>query len=696
MKINSILLYNFGSYEGKALFDTQSTSNDKNIILIGGKNGAGKTTLFTAIRVCLYGYKSMGYKNVNSFYNRAIIKLINNNAKLKRPTQACVKINIALNNGHEIDNYSLCREWLLQETLTEKFSVSKNGKELLENEVADFEKFLLNLIPPELFNLYFFDGEKIADFFLDEGSNTRIKEAFLTLCGYDIFDIMRRNFKRIGSGKTNETPDLDEYLLAKEVLVSTKQEQQELQECLKNCVDKMIACDADILTLEKTYKQNGGTSQEEWNNKLVILKEEEKKRESYNALLKKWSNEIVPFLMIREQVLKVKEQIEKESSAQKIRHFLEVLDSPAVKNIIRSDYPAIMQAVSNNISSTEKVILDLSLEQSAVLLGNIHSILSFDANKVAKCKKAIKKSLALTAKIRAELGNSNISSVHEYMQQRAKLFENKSLLLVRRIELERQLAENKEALILAETELSRIQIRLEEELKQASIKDISTRAIVMLDNLQQRLYRSQINKVEAFFRSEIKILMRKTHFIDNISIDDDFNIKIYRNEEIQVSLLINVLKMNTESQINSMLGNMALKKLYELSATSEFDEMIRYFNSYEKDTVQLPVEIDKTSLSNGEKQIFIMTLYHSLVQLCDHEIPFVIDTPFARIDTEHRKNISMHFFSKLKGQVFILSTNEEIGSTHFQIMKDKIAATYMLENIDNKRTIVVSDRYFEV
>ena len=513
MKINSILLYNFGSYEGKALFDTQSTSNDKNIILIGGKNGAGKTTLFTAIRICLYGYKSMGYKNVNSFYNRAIIKLINNNAKLKRPTQACVKINIVLNNGHEIDNYSLCREWLLQETLTEKFSVSKNGKELLENEVADFEKFLLNLIPPELFNLYFFDGEKIADFFLDEGSNTRIKEAFLTLCGYDIFDIMRRNFKRIGSGKTNETPDLDEYLLAKKVLVSTKLVQQELQERLKNCTDEMIACDADILALEKEYKQNGGISQEEWNNKLVILKEEEKKRESYNALLKKWSNEIVPFLMIREQVLKVKEQIEKENSAQKIRHFLEVLDSPAVKNIIKSDYPAIIQAVSNNLSDNEKVILDLSLEQSAVLLGNIHSIISFDANKVAKCKKAIKKSLALTAKIRAELGNSNISSVHEYMQQRAKLFENKSLLLVRHIELERQLAENKEALILAETELSRIQIRLEEELKQASIKDISTRAIVMLDNLQQRLYRNQINKVEAFFRSEIKILMRKTHFI---------------------------------------------------------------------------------------------------------------------------------------------------------------------------------------
>ena len=60
MRIKSILLYNFGSYEGKTFFDTHTTNNGKNIILIGGKNGAGKTTLFTAIRLCLYGHKSMG------------------------------------------------------------------------------------------------------------------------------------------------------------------------------------------------------------------------------------------------------------------------------------------------------------------------------------------------------------------------------------------------------------------------------------------------------------------------------------------------------------------------------------------------------------------------------------------------------------------------------------------------------------
>ena len=91
-----------------------------------------------------------------------------------------------------------------------------------------------------------------------------------------------------------------------------------------------------------------------------------------------------------------------------------------------------------------------------------------------------------------------------------------------------------------------------------------------------------------------------------------------------------------------------------------------------------------------------MTLYHALVSLCNHEIPFIIDTPFARIDTEHRKNISKHFFSKLNGQIFILSTNEEINSQHVQILKKRLPLPYMLENSDNKKTTVIENIYFQV
>ena len=147
MKINRICLNNFGSYEGLTNFETKPMA-ERNIILIGGKNGAGKTTLFTAIRICLYGYMSMGYKNYNSFYIRAITKLINNNAKLSKPAHAEVSMQIELNNGQGVDTYTLTRSWDLADALVETFVVYKNEVQLTNDAVADFEKYIVSLIPP--------------------------------------------------------------------------------------------------------------------------------------------------------------------------------------------------------------------------------------------------------------------------------------------------------------------------------------------------------------------------------------------------------------------------------------------------------------------------------------------------------------------------------------------------------------------
>lgn len=695
MKINNIILHNFGSYEGTTNFDTRPCDG-RNIVLIGGKNGAGKTTLFTAMRLCLYGYKSMGYKNPNSFYNRAVVKLVNNTAKITKPATAFVTMCVELNNGQGMDSFLLTRKWELNESLIETFSVLKNGADLSEDEIADFEKYVVSLIPPELFNLYFFDGEKIANFFMDEGSNTRIKEAFLTLCGYDTFDIMRKNFKRIRAGIPTSAPALDEYIVAKDALASAESLYHDLTDRLKACVDAIADCEATLDAEEKEYHQKGGITEEEWNQKLYTLKEEEKKRETYNALLKKWANDVIPFIMLRKQILALKAQIENENQALKYTYFCEVLNSPAVQALVKDKLAEIDSAAFADFGTEKEPILNLSFEQNSLILAQINTILSFEQDKVEKCKKAIKRSLNLTAKIRKEIESSSITSVQEYMKRRAQLFEEKSALLVQRVELEQQLVAQKEALTLAEQQLGKVQTRLEEELKKASINDISARAIVMLDKLQEILYRRQIDKVENCFRKEIRTLMRKTHFIDDIYIDDNFNTHIYRTEKVSIEKIRKALKTNTEEQLLAFWGAKAMQTLYKKANSNAYNDMCKYFESVDIKSLSLQIEIDKASLSNGEKQIFIMALYYSLVSLCNHELPFVIDTPFARIDTEHRHNISKHFFSELKGQVFILSTNEEINSSHVQILKDKIAATYMLENSDNKRTVVVKNSYFEV
>ena len=695
MRINKIVLYNFGSYVGENTFDTKM-NEDRNIILVGGKNGAGKTTLFTAMRLCLYGHMSFGYQNINSYYNRSVTKLINSNAKMKKPTPASVTMQIALNNGQELDYYELCRSWILSDNLSETFTVTKNGEVMSDEEIADFEKYLLSLIPPELFNLYFFDGEKIADFFLDEGGNSRIKDAFLTLCGYDTFDIMKRNFKRINNSGDSVSVAYEKYEELKAEFDSIKDSCLETEIELQECKAQIEDCAAEISALEKAYSNSGGISEEEWNNKVLALKEEEKRREQLNALLKKWANDVIPFLMIRDKIIAVKSQIEKENQDFKCKSFCEIIDSDVVSGVLKSKttIEELKNVVQSYFGSGEEQILDLSTEQSTALLIIINDVLSFEMDNIAKYKRAIKRSISKTTKLRQELENSSISEVKNYMQQRAKLFEKKSSLYDLQLSLEQKLAAKREIFTVAESEMIKAKTELESELKKASINNISARAIVMLDDLQKILYRKKIKDVEKFFKKEIKTLMRKTSFIDDISIDESFNIQIYRNEVFNSAKIVDLLVTNSEEQIIHMIGKSAVEAIKKTAKTTVLQVAIDYFKK-NSDEITVPVELDKGRFSNGEKQIFIMALYHSLIQLCKHEIPFIIDTPFARIDTEHRNNISKYFFSKLNGQVFILSTNEEIDSDHVKIMKDKICATYMLENVDNKQTIIVGNTYFE-
>ena len=102
----------------------------------------------------------------------------------------------------------------------------------------------------------------------------------------------------------------------------------------------------------------------------------------------------------------------------------------------------------------------------------------------------------------------------------------------------------------------------------------------------------------------------------------------------------------------------------------------------------------KQQLSAGEKQIFIMALYQSLSQLNKINVPYIIDTPFARIDKEHRTKILEQFFKKLNGQIIILSTDEEIVGEYRETVSDAISNTFMLNHTAQGNTEIISDLYF--
>lgn len=692
MIINNLELNNFGSYEGVNNFDF-NTDENKNIILIGGKNGAGKTTLFTAIRLCIYGYKAFGYQNINSYYNKNIIKLINNAAKLLEPIDAYIKIDISINNGQDLDNYIIQRGWnLAKNNLVENIVIYKNNILLNEEEIADFEKFIMQIIPPDLFDLYFFDGEKIADFFLEEGSKIRLKNAFLTLCGYDIFDIMNKNFKRILASSTQDNVIIKTFLeLHEKVELDGKKLDKLKCQLLENYSD-VENIDSEIKHLDDIYKKQGGVSKREWDKKFQTLRDEERFREEQNAQLKKVANDILPFLILKKELLHLNDKIQEEIDLKKYSAFNSILKQDSIIKLFENkignskNIASILNSIAADVNQTylkRNILLDLSTEQSGLLQYQINKIFEYDPKNIAKYTKAIKDSIKKSQNIRDEIEKCNIDKIDDYANQKSSLLDKKSKLLNNSVMLGNQIQQLETEFAILNSDYQRAKKNYESELKKNSINDISAKAVLMLEQLEKELYQEQIKKVENTFKQEIDKLMRKVDFINDIKIDSNFNITLYRKTDYSLKQIKEIINNIGLDGIESTLGNEA----YEVIKN------IKTFKDKEK-IININVELDKTSFSNGEKQIFIMALYKSLMSLCRNEVPFVIDTPFARIDTEHRNNISKHFFKELKGQVFILSTNEEIENKQLEMLENKLAVKYMLENQDNKSTKIKKNLYF--
>ena len=90
-----------------------------------------------------------------------------------------------------------------------------------------------------------------------------------------------------------------------------------------------------------------------------------------------------------------------------------------------------------------------------------------------------------------------------------------------------------------------------------------------------------------------------------------------------------------------------------------------------------------------------MSLYWAIIKSSNADVPFIIDTPYARIDTSHREQISKKYFPSISKQVIVLSTDEEITESYYEAIKPFIGKEYMLNYIESEgRTKVVPGYFF--
>lgn len=181
MLIKRIELENFRVFKGKHEIKF-TTDEKKNVTVIMGDNGAGKTTLAQAFLWCLYGE--------NDFKNKEMLNLV---TKSELEPQELAKVRVAVDVMHEGIAYYIARAQKYQKDYNGKvvsaaptlevFKI-EDGKRTPYNSL-DSELVVKKMLPQELSQFFFFDGERIRGLSeeLEKGKSKGFANAVRQLVG---------------------------------------------------------------------------------------------------------------------------------------------------------------------------------------------------------------------------------------------------------------------------------------------------------------------------------------------------------------------------------------------------------------------------------------------------------------------------------------------------------------------------------
>jgi DNA sulfur modification protein DndD len=106
------------------------------------------------------------------------------------------------------------------------------------------------------------------------------------------------------------------------------------------------------------------------------------------------------------------------------------------------------------------------------------------------------------------------------------------------------------------------------------------------------------------------------------------------------------------------------------------------------------LSVSKERLSEGEKQIFAVSVLWGLSRASARPLPAIIDTPMARLDAEHRNQLVDRYFPHASHQVIVLSTDTEIERQYFENLQPHIARAYHLNYDEAGKRTIAEEGYF--
>lgn len=639
MIITALSLEDFGIFYG-----IQALTLEPGLYLVHGRNGRGKTTLLNAVRWALYGH----YMDRQG---RLVPGEVILNRQARREGRDQFSVELSLRDGS--DEYLLRRRQFISAAgaADSQIYMEHNRQPL---PALDRERAIQLLLSERISQFFLFDGEQLQRYealLLHEDTESQlIRQSIEQILGLPVLDNALRDLgaiatelnkrlarqarqlqqlEQFGARAEQAQADLDSKLADIEQLCLQERQQENIIRERDEFLQKYENSFDQLKKLE-TLDEKVADLQEQGKALATLLADElrEAWRDVLAAAVEPKTEELRAKLERQQRALARqlrREQLEKSLSSRRCVLCAQTLDLDHERHIM--DELARLGSVEGEAQLDEDDLTQLPLLASIVRTGHAEAAIRLDRQM-------------------ADLDSQEVA----HKQEAARLREALQSLPegeVTRAQKERDLAQQ---------ELGRLRSALEQAARgQAEIDERLRRA------------REEIRRAGA--RSGPQAELARA-----IQLTEDL-VRVFE-----------VAKGRFREELRTSVETSATDIFRQLTNEPEFGGL-RINDNYGLEIIDSRGDI-VAGRSAGQEQVVALSLIAALNRNARSGAPVIMDTPFGRLDPEHRSNI-LRFLRHFADQVFLLVHGSEVSDADLAIIAGDIQAEFELHRDDADRTTII-------
>jgi DNA sulfur modification protein DndD len=671
MRLLRLSVRNFGPFRDYQDVELRPLDRTRPVILFGGLNGAGKTTILEAVRLSLFGRRSLGTRVSEREYHAYLAE------KIHRPPEGLpasrgASICLAFEHGHagERNVYQVRRAWERRgKRIVEDLVVFRNGLPLRDMSSRHWQEFIHGLVPPALAGLFFFDAERVQAL-AEDADDLGLAQSIRELLGLELVEQLGADLGAYLDRQTDEpVTDLESRRSAlRTALSDVGARHARLCQQAASCRARLDQQQARIRRHEDRVAEQGGSFAEHRGGLQAEAAHLDAARDAAEEELRASCSGLLPFALVPnlcKELIAALDQEEQQQHASVLHEVVSILN----RELEDDDFwtadgekaSGILDPVARD--TMRRRLLDrLSARLRVVGLGREGATAA-----------ALVHGLAPTDSARIKLDLSR--ALFEVGPDAARVADRIARIDARRQEIEDDLrrAPNEEEvrglldqLSALHTDLGTIAHQLETTEAEIKEADAERQRIQRdLDRVDGEIARREDSSRRVALAAAVRLALADFH---------DALMRA-RLEELERTV---ALCFNRLARKDDLIGHIRIEP--ETMRVSLFN----------RDGQPVP----KTALSAGEKQVYAIALLWALAQVSGRKLPVIVDTPLARLDSEHRRRLVEAYFPFAAEQVIVLSTDTEVDREFLQLIAPAVSRTCRLEYDPTGRASRMVEGYF--